>query len=56
MEGHAEGLPPFVLQEKCDLLALAAPAAKVTPPHVLELLRTARSNLLIWRPVVRIQY
>ena len=31
-------------------------AACCSPPHVLDLLRTARSNVLIWRPAVRSQF
>lgn len=49
MEGPSDGFPPLVAQEKVDVLALMAPAAKVTPTHILDLLRNARTNLLIWR-------
>jgi len=52
-EGHVAGLPPLVLQERVDLLAVAAPSSKVTPPHVLELLRSARTNVLVWRPAIK---
>ncbi|GFH13517.1 uncharacterized protein HaLaN_09417 [Haematococcus lacustris] len=48
--GLLEGLPPVVLQHKCDLLALVGPSAKVTPPHILDLLRTCPCNIMVWRP------
>ncbi len=49
-ESAGDAFIPIINREKCDLLVLLTPSAKVTPVHVLDLLRTARTNLLIWRP------
>lgn len=49
VEGPAEALAEAVSSERADLLALSAPSAKVMPPHTLELLRNARTAVLIWR-------
>mmetsp|Transcript_37263 Transcript_37263/g.82893 ORF Transcript_37263/g.82893 Transcript_37263/m.82893 type:complete len:1238 (-) Transcript_37263:319-4032(-) len=49
MEG-AEGLPSLVQQDKVDLLAILAPNARVTPPQILEVLKHAKTNVLVWRP------
>ena len=37
-------------QERCDLLAMAAPSGRSTPAEILDLLKTAKTSLLIWRP------
>lgn len=47
-EGLVESLPPLLVKEKCDLLVLAG-GAGVTPQHALELLKTVRASVLIWR-------
>ena len=50
-ESAAEGLPPLVIREKCDLLALAvAPSVRGPPLEVLDVLRTAKTSVLIWQP------
>mmetsp|Transcript_12031 Transcript_12031/g.32890 ORF Transcript_12031/g.32890 Transcript_12031/m.32890 type:complete len:716 (+) Transcript_12031:2304-4451(+) len=48
-EGPGEGFPPLVVKESIDILGLIAPSAKITPPHILDIIRTARTNVLVWR-------
>ena len=50
-EGATECLPALVLREKCDLLSLAvAPSVRGPPVEVLDVLRTAKTSVLIWQP------
>ena len=50
-EPAAECLPALVVREKCDLLALAvAPSVRGPPAEVIDLLRTAKTSVLIWQP------
>ena len=37
-------------RERCDLLVLAAPYGRSTPPEILDLLKSAKTSVLIWRP------
>ena len=50
-EGPSECLPALVLREKCDLLSLAVgPSVRGPPIEVLDVLRTAKTSVLIWQP------
>ena len=50
-ESAAEGLPTLVAREKCDFVAIAvAPCIRGPPVEALDVLRTARSSVLIWQP------
>lgn len=50
-QGRREGLPDAVAQRKPDVLCLQAPDVRSTPPEIIELVKSSRTSLLIWRPV-----
>ena len=39
--------------DRLDLLAVMAPTAKLTPDHIINCLRLARTNVLVWRGKVQ---
>lgn len=49
IEGGPGELGEVAVGERADILGIMAPTAKVTPTHILDLLRTARTNVLVWR-------